>query len=419
VREEEKRDRAEVVALLFVLSCSQSLRSFSLCHKKNPKTENQGCVACLSLIFRDGQQQGAALCPLCRAPFSRVPAPNHELRELVSLAAALAPHRGGGSSSDDGEGWEEGGGGGGGGGATSDDWTDVARPGQILMRRKRSNRRQKSKGSSDEDEEGEEEGGGEGRSPLLALAAFPLPSASSASPSRASSLRLPLPLHRVTVGTVRAGLADPWDLEPPASWEPDSASPACACCGAAFAGLVIGGGGGGRGRSGGGGGSGGGGSGAADLSASTSSSSSSSASPPSSSAASTAISGLRTALAVATALATTAASAARAARGSSSGIGSRRHHCRVCGGLFCSSCTRWRVVPPPRFARAGASRRARACGACAALLQPTQARAAASLSASAQPPVRFLFLKTSPLSQNFKLEPPLPPPKLKNYKNIF
>ena len=401
---------------------------FFLTFFSSSKTGHNGCVACLSLIFREssnnGQQQHRGpssssssssapppLCPLCRAPFSRVPAPNHELRELVDLAEALAPHRGcGGSSSDDedeeeGDGGEGGGGGGGGGegggggkgtgkGGRSkvDEWTDVARPGQIFMRRRRTKKERQGGGESDDDDdEEEEETGGKASSSSssspLALAAFPLPSRSSRSPSSAV-----VPLHRVTVGAVRAGLADPWDLDPPASWEPDSASPACACCGAAFAGLIIGGGGGGRGGGGRRGSSSdnddddGGGDGGDLLSASTSSTSSTSSS---SSSSSTALSGLRAALAAATALASSATSAATNRGGGVSS--SRRHHCRACGAPFCSNCTRWRVVLPPKFAQRGSTKRARACGACAALLQPTQARAAASLSASAQPPVSFFF----------------------------
>ena len=297
-RERERETRTEVGQERLLLppcsppSSSSSLSLLSLgLEKKKKKKKNQGCVACLSLIFRDGQQQGSALCPLCRAPFSRVPAPNHELRELVSLAAALAPHHHGGSSScsssDDGGGGggggegdesEEGGGGERGGAQHDDEWTDVARPGQILRRRRRNRRQRKEQGDEDEGGEGARER--HDASLPLALAAFPLPSAAAASghhrrppsssPSASSSS--PLPPHRVTVGAVRAGLADPWDLEPPASWEPDSASPACTCCGSAFAGLVIGGGGGGGRRRRRSGNAADGGGGGGDLSASTSSS---------------------------------------------------------------------------------------------------------------------------------------------------
>ena len=47
-----------------------------------------------------------------------------------------------------------------------------------------------------------------------------------------------------------------------------------------------------------------------------------------------------------------------------------RHHCRLCGQLFCGACTRARALLPPRFQAAAP---ARVCAACAALLDPLQA----------------------------------------------
>jgi len=177
---------------------------------------HSACVACLSLVLRDGSSSGgggsapssaaaatasfargsppsSAPCPLCRAPFSAVPPPNHELRELVGLAAALAAPR---CLDDDGDGGDRGDSSdsGGSGEENSERWTDVSRPGQILGRR----RSREKKENDNDDGEDEDEKSSSSSSPL-ALAAFPLPrQQQNLSPSSP-------PLHRVTVGAVRAG----------------------------------------------------------------------------------------------------------------------------------------------------------------------------------------------------------------------
>lgn len=47
-----------------------------------------------------------------------------------------------------------------------------------------------------------------------------------------------------------------------------------------------------------------------------------------------------------------------------------RHHCRLCGQLFCHGCASRRLLLPPRFQQAAPQR---VCAACAALLDPLQA----------------------------------------------
>jgi len=46
-----------------------------------------------------------------------------------------------------------------------------------------------------------------------------------------------------------------------------------------------------------------------------------------------------------------------------------RHHCRLCGRIFCGACCRARMLLPPKFREAEP---ARACSTCAALLEPLQ-----------------------------------------------
>lgn len=47
-----------------------------------------------------------------------------------------------------------------------------------------------------------------------------------------------------------------------------------------------------------------------------------------------------------------------------------RHHCRLCGQLFCGACCARRLLLPPRFQQAVPQR---VCTSCAALLDPLQA----------------------------------------------
>ncbi len=46
-----------------------------------------------------------------------------------------------------------------------------------------------------------------------------------------------------------------------------------------------------------------------------------------------------------------------------------RHHCRLCGGIFCAACSATRQLLPPKF-REGTP--LRVCTSCAALLLPLQ-----------------------------------------------
>ena len=46
-----------------------------------------------------------------------------------------------------------------------------------------------------------------------------------------------------------------------------------------------------------------------------------------------------------------------------------RHHCRLCGRIFCGACCAARLLLPPKFR---AAEPARACSTCAALLEPLQ-----------------------------------------------
>jgi len=124
-----------------------------------------------------------AHCPLCRAAFSAVPAVNHELRELVALAAACAPPPGGGPATP--TAWED----------AADGWEAVGGvPGH----------------------------GSAGAGPPPAPRAAALLAAATQPPPR------------VTVALVRAGAANPLHLDPPLTWVPDSAAPGCQACGARF-----------------------------------------------------------------------------------------------------------------------------------------------------------------------------------------
>ena len=46
-----------------------------------------------------------------------------------------------------------------------------------------------------------------------------------------------------------------------------------------------------------------------------------------------------------------------------------RHHCRLCGGIFCHVCTATYLLLPPKFQQ---SRPQRCCKQCASLLEPLQ-----------------------------------------------
>lgn len=61
-----------------------------------------------------------------------------------------------------------------------------------------------------------------------------------------------------------------------------------------------------------------------------------------------------------------------------------RHHCRLCGGLFCHGCTAWRALLPPKFQERSPQR---VCSPCCDLLQPLQPHLAGTISKSVQAPV--------------------------------
>ena len=46
-----------------------------------------------------------------------------------------------------------------------------------------------------------------------------------------------------------------------------------------------------------------------------------------------------------------------------------RHHCRLCGGIFCAACSAARMLLPPKFQEGTPQR---VCTNCAALLLPLQ-----------------------------------------------
>eukprot|EP01025_Chloroclados_australasicus_P039009 TRINITY_DN4026_c0_g1_i1.p1 TRINITY_DN4026_c0_g1~~TRINITY_DN4026_c0_g1_i1.p1 ORF type:complete len:505 (-),score=55.99 TRINITY_DN4026_c0_g1_i1:1209-2723(-) len=61
-----------------------------------------------------------------------------------------------------------------------------------------------------------------------------------------------------------------------------------------------------------------------------------------------------------------------------------RHHCRLCGWIFCSSCCHKRMLLPPKF---GLTEPQRTCQLCAGVLQPIQGQLAQYLSRSGKSPV--------------------------------
>ncbi|KAF8059433.1 Sh3yl1 [Scenedesmus sp. PABB004] len=61
-----------------------------------------------------------------------------------------------------------------------------------------------------------------------------------------------------------------------------------------------------------------------------------------------------------------------------------RHHCRLCGRLFCHACSARQLLLPPRFKERDPQR---VCDMCAGLLEPLQAFLVGAAAASVQPPV--------------------------------
>ncbi|KAG2498194.1 hypothetical protein HYH03_003948 [Edaphochlamys debaryana] len=62
-----------------------------------------------------------------------------------------------------------------------------------------------------------------------------------------------------------------------------------------------------------------------------------------------------------------------------------RHHCRLCGKIFCSACCHKRALLPPKY---GVRTPQRVCELCSSVLQPHQQLLAGTLAAAAQPPVQ-------------------------------
>jgi len=61
-----------------------------------------------------------------------------------------------------------------------------------------------------------------------------------------------------------------------------------------------------------------------------------------------------------------------------------RHHCRLCGKVFCHACCGKRLLLPPRYNQREPQR---VCEMCSCLLQPLQPYLVGALSRSVQPPV--------------------------------
>ncbi|BDA51595.1 probable SH3 domain-containing YSC84-like protein 1 at C-terminar half [Coccomyxa sp. Obi] len=61
-----------------------------------------------------------------------------------------------------------------------------------------------------------------------------------------------------------------------------------------------------------------------------------------------------------------------------------RHHCRLCGGIFCGACSSGKMLLPPKFRQATPQR---VCTNCAALLLPLQPFLAGTVSQAVQPAV--------------------------------
>lgn len=72
-----------------------------------------------------------------------------------------------------------------------------------------------------------------------------------------------------------------------------------------------------------------------------------------------------------------------------------RHHCRLCGNIFCSACCGHRQLLPPKFRAAEPQR---TCAECAALLQPLQPFLAGTISRAVQPAVRDVMDASCPRS---------------------
>lgn len=78
-----------------------------------------------------------------------------------------------------------------------------------------------------------------------------------------------------------------------------------------------------------------------------------------------------------------------------------RHHCRLCGNIFCSMCCGHRLMLPPKFRIPEPQR---TCTECAALLQPLQPFLAGTISRAVQPAVRDVMDSSCPRSW---VNPPL------------
>lgn len=61
-----------------------------------------------------------------------------------------------------------------------------------------------------------------------------------------------------------------------------------------------------------------------------------------------------------------------------------RHHCRLCGGLFCATCTGPRSLLPPKFQQRSPER---VCRRCCDLLAPLQPLLAGTITKAVQAPV--------------------------------
>ncbi|GAX77119.1 hypothetical protein CEUSTIGMA_g4565.t1 [Chlamydomonas eustigma] len=65
-----------------------------------------------------------------------------------------------------------------------------------------------------------------------------------------------------------------------------------------------------------------------------------------------------------------------------------KHHCRMCGKIFCNSCCHKRLLLPPKYMHREPQR---VCELCSSMLKPLQSFLASTQAASVQPPVRDSF----------------------------